>query len=262
MDNVSDVTEVATVRRARQPPVRTAGHRRSLARALIAPQLEALRSRPTDLDELARRLGVREVISAEMNAHGELQQHADGFTILFAADQGPARRRFTLAHELAHVLVKRSAQHALRGLRLERFCDDIAAELLMPAAAFARDAGARPDAARVKRLATLYRTSLAATALRCAELTRTAAFEAEDGAVLWRHGVAAAAVNTLVRAFGPDALARRAFATTFDIVGEEADRRVEILGLGRGRSLWLLVPRTVAERVIQPALIPTGVALR
>jgi len=231
------------------------GGRASAARALVQPHTGTITAPPTDLDAIAKRLGVREVISADIHADGELRRRGDGYTIVVSSNQSAARRRFTLAHELAHVIVKRSPSETASGRELERLCDDIAAELLMPASMFRVDAGPRPDAARIQRLASRYRTSLAATAMRCAELTTISAFEVLDSGVLWQRRIPTPLTKTLVRLIGPSVQRTGTFETTFEIEEQNGHRRLQVIGLGSGRSLWLLVPRTVAEQVVQPLLI-------
>jgi IrrE N-terminal-like domain len=224
-------------------------------RQLVGPYVERMTTPPTDLDAIARQLDVREVLSAEMHADGELRRRGAGFTIVVSSTQGAARRRFSLAHELAHVIVTRLKGRIATGERLERLCDDIAAEMLMPAALFRSDAGARPDADQIRRLARRYRTSMAATAMRCAELTRISAFEYAEGSVVWQKRIPAGLARALVEAVGPAVSARGTYETTFEIEEEDGHRRVQVIGLGAERSLWVLVPQTVAERVVQPTLL-------
>jgi Zn-dependent peptidase ImmA (M78 family) len=238
------------------------GGQASAARALVQPHTAMITAPPTDLDDIAKRLGVREVISAEIHADGELRRRGDRYTIVVSSNQGAARRRFTLAHELAHVIVKRSRSQTASGRELERLCDDMAAELLMPASMFRVEAGPRPDAGRIQRLATRYRTSLAATAMRCAELTTISAFEVLDGGVLWQRRISKPLTRTLVRSISPSVRRTGTFETTFEVEEHNGHRRLQVIGLGSGRSLWLLVPRTVAERVVQPLLISQRIAVR
>lgn len=249
------------VNRPRTKRRATTASKASVACALVQPYVATITAPPTELDAIAKRLGIREVISAEMHADGELRGRNDGYTIVVSSNQGAARRRFSLAHEIAHVIVKRSRSESASGRELERLCDDMAAELLMPASMFRLEAGPRPDAGRIRRLAIRYRTSITATAMRCAELTTISAFEVVDGAVLWQRRLPNALAKTLVRLVGPSVLGTRTFETTFEIEEPDGHRRLQVIGLGSGRSLWLLVPRTVAERVVQPVLIPHRTAI-
>lgn len=54
-------------------------------------------------------------------------------SIEVAAGHGQARLRFTLAHELGHVILARAGRQT-RGIPAERLCDAIAGELLIPRA--------------------------------------------------------------------------------------------------------------------------------
>ncbi len=95
-----------------------------------------------------------------------------------------ARKRFSAAHELGHWLHDRGRAAfgcTAEDLRVvatqmrkerERRANKFAAELLLPAALFGRDARqALPSFAQVRDLATRYRTSLTATAIRLVELS-------------------------------------------------------------------------------------------
>ena len=105
------------------------------------------------------------------------------YIICNAAVRSAGRRRFSLAHEIAHTFFDnalktyqlRSASGTLpRGAEaLERLCDEGAAELLMPADCISAamdepDMGLHPES--VPRLAERFRVSLEAVALRMTQL--------------------------------------------------------------------------------------------
>lgn len=109
---------------------------------------------PIDLDRCAAALGVDVVTvdDASLDCDGALLETGAGrFRILLnRAAGGPARRRFTLAHELVHTLVPddpqrprlRTAAGTRRGrpdAAVERLVDRGAARLLMPPGRFADD---------------------------------------------------------------------------------------------------------------------------
>jgi predicted transcriptional regulator len=104
-------------------------------------------------------------------------------------DLSVPRRRFTIAHELAHVVIGQTGPNAPRaGKEPERLCDLIAVELLMPAQIFRAQLPVVLHIADIVSLAKRFQTSLAATAHRCAELSRSTLFEvAQEKAhlVLW-----------------------------------------------------------------------------
>lgn len=120
-----------------------------------------------------------------------------GFRILYNAQvRSEGRRRFSIAHEIAHTLfpdaattVQRRAERAAYDtqaeLDLERWCDQVAAELLMPAPVFrcvARDLGGEAQA--VPTLAQTFQVSAAASAVRFTELSDGAC---AVGFFAWRH---------------------------------------------------------------------------
>ena len=90
------------------------------------------------LDDMARRLGVSRIIRERLPFEGGLVRLSHGELVIKLNAQSPfVRQRFTLAHEVAHLLLR--TEPAFRGNRksdvcLERACDVIAAELLMPSA--------------------------------------------------------------------------------------------------------------------------------
>lgn len=94
---------------------------------------------PIDVYGLARRLGVRAVHPVKQVEDGRLERAYGHTDIYVRADAPPARQRFTIAHELAHLLLleKHMTFVARRtgggDAELERFCDVFAATLLMPA---------------------------------------------------------------------------------------------------------------------------------
>lgn len=106
-------------------------------RRLSEELLEGIACPPTDLNQVAQRLGVSEITTRDIGGSGELHKIGDQFTIVTAEDLSPARQRFTIAHELGHVLIEGTGAHAPRaGRELERVCDLIATELLMPSCRF------------------------------------------------------------------------------------------------------------------------------
>ena len=92
---------------------------------------------PVDLQKLAESLGVTEVLLKELVEDGRTTWIDGRPRIELRADRPAARMRFTLAHEIAHVLLAQDQTVARRtqGLDhdvLETLCDWVAAALLMP----------------------------------------------------------------------------------------------------------------------------------
>lgn len=124
------------------------------------------------LEALARKLGVRRIIEQRLPFEGGLFQLEDGeLVIKLNAESSFARKRFTLAHEIGHLLLK--TVPAFRSNRrtdaaLERTCDMIAAELLMPTAEaidFVCGLGS-PSPEKLRDIASKYAVSIQVAARR------------------------------------------------------------------------------------------------
>jgi hypothetical protein len=95
---------------------------------------------PVDIELVAARLGVSGIVTRAMTEHGRLERHDGATTIYVRGDTNPARRRFTVAHELGHLVLEDSDRDFvakrswLRDDRVERFCDEFAAALILPRA--------------------------------------------------------------------------------------------------------------------------------
>jgi len=136
------------------------------------------------LDDIARRLGVNRIIRERLPFEGGLARLPDGELVIKINARSPfVRQRFTLAHEVAHLLLR--TEPAFRGNRkgdvhLERACDLIAAELLIPteeATDFVHGLGS-PSPENLKAISSRYVVSL-----------QTAAIRVYSGLKLWKCGV-------------------------------------------------------------------------
>lgn len=148
-------------------------------------------SPPTDLRVISEKLNVLQWRPNEaLPLHGRLLPEGNGFVVEYSATQTPERQRFTIAHELGHaVFAKTGPAFPKHGEELERICDLIATELLMPRLAFSAKVGGTWSTATVVALAREFGTSLAATALRCLEFNRAASIFLVNGStVSWGYG--------------------------------------------------------------------------
>lgn len=144
---------------------------------------------PLHLDALAARLNVTGITYEEIPFSGELRPSNGGFTVVCSVHLSSARRRFTIAHELSHAIFEKSGPNCPRtGVELERLCDMLATELLMPRGTFLERCGIDPDINTIFELARVFQTSVTTTAIRCAELLKLSAFQVQDGYVVWSHG--------------------------------------------------------------------------
>lgn len=126
-----------------------------LAETMAASLLEAvaLPQQPSvDVFEVARRLGVDAIEIVAIPEDGRLELRNGRARIVLAAGAPPTRRRFTLAHELAHLLLDDTGVALAVGrvvphvLDVERFCNTFAAELLMPSGWVRHKFGKAPEA--------------------------------------------------------------------------------------------------------------------
>jgi len=100
----------------------------------------SLTDRPSalDLHALAEELDVRIVYDPQLRYSGVTEWSGSRATIRLRNDSTlDVRRRFTLAHELGHVILERHRKSGVEGLPnggwgTERLCDAIAGELLLP----------------------------------------------------------------------------------------------------------------------------------
>ena len=135
-----------------------------------------------DLRLLARRWGVISIEEQEIHSDAMLLPIEEGYRIILKkADQVASlgRQRFSLAHELGHLLLQKSETTGI-GLKYrghgfsdeeERLCDQIAAEILMPRMAFYEDCWMEGWSIRNLRfLSDKYDTSFSATARRMIDL--------------------------------------------------------------------------------------------
>jgi Zn-dependent peptidase ImmA (M78 family) len=149
---------------------------------------------PIPVERIASALGVNAIIGASLFEDGRLERRG-GQTVIYVRSDSPAsRRRFTIAHELGHLLLAEPAgplvaQRLLRG-GAERFCDRFAASLLLPAAWVRSRYGDGPQTLRlVRSLANQAEVSLSAALIRLHELagwTRSLLRWQRDGDA-WRY---------------------------------------------------------------------------
>jgi IrrE N-terminal-like domain len=147
---------------------------------------------PTDLDAIARALNIHEIVPEDLAMSGELRRNGKGFKLVYSAYLSPGRKRFTIAHEIGHAIILGSGPRAPRtGQELERICDMIAVELLMPETVFVSAATTtEPSAQAVRELAAKFHTSLAATGIKYARLKGVSVFQVgQDERVMWASGV-------------------------------------------------------------------------
>ncbi len=171
-----------------------AGTPRSMEQAIsiiVSRLLQGVSCPPTDLEAIMPRLNVACCeVDADLPISGELRKDTDGLKIVLSAHLSATRRRWTIAHELGHAVFETTGPNCPRyGKELERLCEMIAREMLLPKARFLPLLEQGIDLERISNLANIFKTSLAATAIRCAELTGVSVFEMECKRLIWGYGV-------------------------------------------------------------------------
>lgn len=248
----------ATIRRLIRPRSNTA-EMVAAVRALVAPYLAGIASPPTELKHLAASLNVVDVLSVEMPYSGELRRTEAGYVIAYSANQDHTRARFTIAHEMGHVILSRILNDARRADTEERICDKIAAEILMPARVFCERFHDNPSVYGIFDLARTFDTSLKAAAIRCYEVVGTPVFEAIATRVVWDQGLSRTARQGLRDCLSGVDTGNREMSTILDraLHGEQSagdvlvyeahgglvEWRLEGQPLGKqGRALFMLYP--------------------
>lgn len=138
---------------------------------------------PVQLSAYFRVLGVRKVRRVQSLLEGALVPTSSGeFDVLVREDRSVRRQRFTIAHELGHLLFWKHAPHA-KGAQIrdgsnapaeeERLCNVAAEEILMPEWFLQRAARSIADPAElVAHLARECDVSLSAALIRCAPVVK------------------------------------------------------------------------------------------
>lgn len=132
---------------------------------------------PVDLIKLADRLGVHGVSEATMVEDGRTTWIDGVPSIALRRDRPPDRKRFTLAHEIAHILIESKHTVAHRTFRLthddiETLCDQVAAAILMPRSWIERYANRdRFNLSLIRLVAHRAQVSHAAAAVRITEVS-------------------------------------------------------------------------------------------
>ena len=215
--------------------------------AVVTRLLEDIPCPPTSLELLGLRLKVSRIRFEDLPIAGALARFGDGFEILCSSSAGEGRQRFTIAHEIAHAIFESTGPGCPQsGAEFERLCDMLATEILMPRALFLEICDPVVSIPNLYRLAESFKTSLAATAIRCAELRGVSVFEADTRNVLWGYGIVKKGALTSIDSALTTALkvASKGHAGQDELYLHTAvgirKWRVEHKPVAAGRSLFLL----------------------
>lgn len=133
---------------------------------------------PIPIESVAIALGVDQIHRLSLVEDGRLEQRGGRTTIFLRDDVALTRQRFTLAHEIGHLVLagpeRELVARRMEGVRFsseERFCDQFAAALLMPSewirSEFSR---ADPQLGIARNLADRSESSLSASVVRLREV--------------------------------------------------------------------------------------------
>jgi hypothetical protein len=144
-------------------------------------------SPPIDLKTIFPLLNVREAIAdPDLLTAGELRLVGDEYIIAFTPSDSGVRQRFTIAHELGHVVFERTGPHCpRRGHELEQLCDLIASEILIPQRLLYQQAKSPISIAQVTKLAKLFDVSITSMAVKCAQCYPLAIAQIDFGELSW-----------------------------------------------------------------------------
>ncbi len=149
---------------------------RGLADRLVSAVAELGGGVPVDLDRVANALGVSAIVRAPMIEDGRTTWEGGRPRIELRDDRPAERTRFTLAHEIGHILIARDQTVARRTRDLhaddvETLCDWIAASILMPRRWVAGYAGRdQYNLSLLRLVAHRADASMSAAAVRLAEV--------------------------------------------------------------------------------------------
>jgi Zn-dependent peptidase ImmA (M78 family) len=222
---------------------------------------------PFPAREYASAIGV-EVIEDRIAIDGLLARRSDGrFAVTLNKNAQSTRKHFTLAHELAHVLLHddfllcneleaESNQLSPHNNEEERLCDHIAAEMLMPSHVFYNDlVTQRLSPLTLFRLSDRYDVSLKAAAVRSSELLKSMI------CVIWeRRGHAINAVWVTPAYVKPIRLCNNGASSVeraFETPREVVENRDTFYGLGRSRIFRMTSSCSLNSTRVLSVISPT-----
>ncbi len=138
---------------------------------------------PVNVEVFARSLGVTRIKRSSIKASGMLIAGKSGYSMLLNEEHSWKRQRFSCAHEIGHLLLKKLGL-ANPGVSEARFqspssarkieetiCDQIAAEILLPELHFTKDAeGSNWSLESIDQLVRKYQASAESVAIRLVKL--------------------------------------------------------------------------------------------
>lgn len=160
-------------------------------RIVVEKALVGVSCPPTNLETLAERLGVAEISGEDLPVSGELRRDGKKLKVVYSNYLSHTRKQFTIAHELSHVIFESTGARPPRdGEELERLCDMLASEILMPQDIFVSFANGEPSVSHLLKMSQIFKTSLLATSIRYTKLKkRITIFCLEKNSITWGCGI-------------------------------------------------------------------------
>ena len=128
---------------------------------------------PVSVESIAMYLGAESVQKTDISVAGMLLPTENSFRILVNRNEHWVRQRFSCAHEIAHLLLDPKHAPSMRKevpeapTTLEKHCDKLAAQILMPDPTFSRYAKSEICSINsILKLARTFQTSITATTIR------------------------------------------------------------------------------------------------
>jgi Zn-dependent peptidase ImmA (M78 family) len=141
---------------------------------------------PILAEDYTQLVGIKRVVKMDLgDLDALLLPEKGGYAVKINSKHHPLRQNFSFAHEIAHIIIDRAAYRSspeiaefrsvreMDGKIIERLCERVAAELLMPETLFMgylNQCGVSINS--IQRLAHNFYTSIPATARRIAELSQ------------------------------------------------------------------------------------------
>ncbi|MGH8983527.1 MAG: ImmA/IrrE family metallo-endopeptidase [Acidimicrobiia bacterium] len=172
----------------------------------LRQHLTLARTLPVDVEGLARQLGVTQILRvSRLVEDGRLEQTNGHTRVLLASEASIERQRYTLAHEIGHLLLTDPERDTIARRmesddEIERFCDAFAASLLLPRELVHSEYRSRKRKLNtVRHLGHRTGTSLAAATVRLNEVAhwRRALLHWKRAEQGWRYRWGAAIPVTL-----------------------------------------------------------------
>ena len=224
--------------------------------SIVSGLLEGVSCPPTDLSAIEKKVSVYSCVAEDIAGSGELRRDEAGLRIVYSCYLAKPRRRFTIAHELAHAYFETCWPDLPRPSKeVEQLCDLMAAEILMPSSHVLELIKDEFRLERIFEIARTFQVSLSASAIRCAHLKSVTVFEVNGSKVTWGSGlVRRGSISKLSESLQSVILTSTAVQRGEDQLFFDSETglrpwHVEYRAIAKGRTLLLLQPCSALSKV-------------